>query len=475
MTDSDNRSQQDPRLNGSNQTRGAGQSNNRSYDASRYSRAAYESGTRSNNGRRAAQNARQAAPQQQQQQQRRQAARQQQGVRGQQAARGQQPQRAQQGQRKVQPNAMTRQQARGGVPQQQRGANQYSRDNGAYAQRKKKSPLKGIIIGVIVAVVVVFAGYQLVHALYIDQINKQLQGGKSSEELQAIQDALGDYSDETFSEPFYAMLIGSDERDAGSDVEGARSDTNIVIRIDAVNKVITMVSIPRDTMIELDDYGTQKFNAAYQFGGAALTISEAKKITGADISHYASVNFDGLTDLVDAVGGVDVQVDELIDDPDAGDVVIEPGLQHLDGEAALVFARSRSYTDGDFSRVANQRKLIAAIIDKVMTLPAAEMINVISAASACVTTDMDVHSIQALAQQLRKGDSTPTIYSATIPSSAEYIGGVSYVIHDASATAEMMAIVDAGGDPSTVATLSSVEQEGLANAEATTEEEDEAA
>ena len=439
-------------------------SDNRSADASRYSRSQYGSGQRQQAQQQAAgQQQRRAAAQGQQR--RAQAAAQQ----GQQVQQGQQARMAQQ--RRAQQGQARQQMPQGARPAQQgqpmrngapAGANPYSRDAAQYTKRKKHGVLKGVIIAVILVAIIGVAGYFLIHALYIDQINKQLQGNKSEAELQAIDDALADYSDETFSEPFYAMLIGSDER-VDDEGMGARSDTNIVIRIDAVNKQITMVSIPRDTMVTLDGYGTQKFNAAYQFGGAALTISEATKITGAPISHYASVNFDGLTALVDAVGGVDVQVDERIEDEDAGNVVIEAGLQHLDGEAALVFARSRAYTDGDFSRVANQRKLIAAIIDKVMTLPAAEMVNVISAASQCGTTDMNVHSIQALAQQLRAGDSTPTIYSATIPSSSQYIDGVSYVVHDQTATDEMMAIVDQGGDPSTVGNLSTVEQEGLEN------------
>ena len=353
-------------------------------------------------------------------------------------------------------------------------ASQYSRSNPAYAHRKKRGRGKIVALVVILAVAVVFAGYQVARAYYINQINKQLQGNQTQEQLQQIDDALTGTTDNQFTEPFYVLLIGSDER-VDYDEMGARSDTNILCRIDAVNKKITMISIPRDTKIEIDGYGTQKFNAAYEYGGAAATIREASQLTGVSIAHYASVNFDGLTDLVDALGGVDVEVDERIEDEDAGDIVIEAGQQHLNGEAALVFARSRAYFDGDYSRVANQRKLIAAIIDKLMTKPASEMVNMISAASHCATTDMDVASIQALAKQLRSGDSTPTIYSATLPSSTATIDGISYVIADPQGVAEMMKLTDAGEDPSTVATASSVEQQAAAAAASSTSSADQAA
>ena len=185
-----------------------------------------------------------------------------------------------------------------------------------------------------------------------------------------------------------------------------------------------MVSIPRDTKIDIDGYGTNKFNAAYAYGGAAGAVREANQLLGVEISHYAEVNFGKLKELVDAVGGVDVEVTELIDDPDADGtaahpewprVIIEEGEQHLNGNEALVFARSRAYADGDFTRTANQRKLIMAIVNKVLDLNATDLLGVIQAASQCVTTDLAVGDIAALAQQFQdEGDLT--IYSAMVPS-----------------------------------------------------------
>ena len=131
-----------------------------------------------------------------------------------------------------------------------------------------------------------------------------------------------------------------------------------------------MVSIPRDTMVTIPGVGTTKINAAYYWGGAAGTIDAVKSLTGVSIDHYAEINFEGLVDLVDAIGGVDVYVDSEIDDYDAGGWIPE-GDQHLNGEEALIFARSRMYYDGDYTRQRHQRELILAIVKKGLEAPAA--------------------------------------------------------------------------------------------------------
>lgn len=347
----------------------------------------------------------------------------------------------------------------------QTAASQYSRNNPNYsAARKKMGRGKKIALGVVVAILVVAVGGGSAFAMWKNSINDQLtKGNKTDEEILAINDALKTEKDMTFTEPFYMILIGTDEAE-DSDEDMHRSDTNIVVRIDPNKNQATMVSIPRDTKIDIDGYGTNKFNAAYAYGGAAGTIREANQLLGIEISHYAEVNFGKLKELVDAVGGVDVEVTERIDDPDADGtsahpewprVIIEEGEQHLDGNQALVFARSRAYADGDFTRTANQRALIMAIVNKVLDLNATDLLGVVQAASSCVTTDLAVGDIAALAEQFQdEGDLT--IYSAMIPSTTAMIGDVSYVINDPVATKEMMKLVEAGEDPSSVVSTGNV-------------------
>ena len=347
----------------------------------------------------------------------------------------------------------------------QTAASQYSRNNPSYsAARKKMGRGKKIALGVVIAILVVAVGGGSAFAMWKNSINDQLtKGNKTDEEILAINDALKTEKDMTFTEPFYMILIGTDEAE-DSDEDMHRSDTNIVVRIDPNKNQATMVSIPRDTKIDIDGYGTNKFTAAYAYGGAAGTIREANQLLGIEISHYAEVNFGKLKELVDAVGGVDVEVTERIDDPDADGtsahpewprVIIEEGEQHLDGNQALVFARSRAYADGDFTRTANQRALIMAIVNKVLDLNATDLLGVVQAASSCVTTDLAVGDIAALAEQFQdEGDLT--IYSAMIPSTTAMIGDVSYVINDPVATKEMMKLVEAGEDPSSVVSTGNV-------------------
>ena len=353
------------------------------------------------------------------------------------------------------------------------GSTQYSRQNPAYATQSARKSKRGkhIALGVLAAVLVVAIGCGAAFAVWYGNVQNTLnRGDKTEEEILAINDELQPVT--SYDEPFYMLLIGSDKREGESDEDGARSDTNIVVRIDPSKNQATLVSIPRDTMIDIDGYGTNKFNAAYNYGGAASTIREATQLTGVGISHYAEVNFNSLVGLVDAVGGVDVMVDERIDDPDADGtvdnpdwehIVIEAGMQHLDGDAALTFARSRQYTDGDFTRTSNQRKLIEALVNKVLALPATELPGVIQAAAQCVTTDMNVSDIISLARQFKDGGDL-TMYSAMVPSITGYVDGVSYVFADEDALAKMMKVVDEGGDPSGITgTTSKLAQEKMAS------------
>lgn len=329
-------------------------------------------------------------------------------------------------------------------------ADDYSRDAEQYAHtavaekaggkaKGKHKVLKRVLI--ILVILIVAAG--IAAALYVNNINNLLKGDTSEEDQAKINSALT--GDVDFDKPFYMLLIGSDAR-VGDSTMGQRSDTNILVRVDAPSGKVTMVSIPRDTAINYGDYGTIKFNAAYAYDGAAGTIKAANQLTGAKISHYATIDFDGLTQLVDAVGGVDVDVKERIDDPDAGDIVIEKGKQHLDGAAALVFARSRAYADGDFSRVSNQRILIEAIADKLKKLDATQLTDTVEAAAKTVTTDMSAQDLVTLALLLHDSPDL-TIYSATLPSTTGMVDGASYVFADVPGIQTMMSAVDVGKDP----------------------------
>lgn len=330
--------------------------------------------------------------------------------------------------------------------------NQYSRSTADYSHRKKSGMSRGAKVALTILVIVVIAaaaaaGVYFFREAQKAQINQDLHS-MEQEELEAVDNELTGMT--TFDEPFTMLLLGSDERADDPDM-GARTDTIILVRIDPLQNIISMVSIPRDTKVQLPGVGVAKFNAAYAYGGPSGTIAAVKELCGVDIDHYAEINFEGLVGLVDAIGGIDVYVDEVIDDPDAGDAVIPAGEQHLDGAAALTFSRSRAYVDGDFTRVSNQRKVIEAIIHKGLEAPASELYGLVKASAAFLTTDsgMDVDFIYSLADQIRHNNDYPiTLYTATIPATTAMENGVSYVIADKAGVADMIEVFLEGGDVS---------------------------
>ena len=159
-------------------------------------------------------------------------------------------------------------------------------------------------------------------------------------------------------------------------------------------------------------------------------------------------------------------VEERIDDPDAGPVVIEEGMQHLDGAAALTFSRTRHYADGDFTRQRHQRMVIEAIMHRALEAPATELQGLIQTSTKFVTTDsaVDFDFIYSLADQIRHNEQSVTMYSANIPSTTAMIGDVSYVIAATAGIRQMMEVFSQGGDVGAISNPESSIDEDLKNA-----------
>lgn len=170
------------------------------------------------------------------------------------------------------------------------------------------------------------------------------------------------------------LLVGSDSRvgltqeqadelATGSDDVGQRTDTIMIAHIPVVGKP-KLVSIPRDSYVDIPGYGQNKINAAFSFGGAPLLIDTVEKSTGIHIDHYAEIGFGGFAGLVDAVGGIEMCPPEAIDDPLAG-LNIQAGCQKFDGKSALGYVRTRATAQGDLDRVGRQREFMSALVGKM--------------------------------------------------------------------------------------------------------------
>ena len=224
-------------------------------------------------------------------------------------------------------------------------------------KRKKHSGRKALLIALAV-IVCVFGVVGGAAALYFNSINQALSfdDKETIESLKSVLEPVA-VDDEKGEQPYYVLVLGSDAREGDT---ASRSDVIILTRVDPGSGLITMVSIPRDTMVEIEGHGRQKINAAYAYGGAAGAVEAVSSFAGVPISHYAEIHFEELEELVDMLGGVWVDVPVTNDETGSSNsgMRIEAGEQLLNGEQALAFARERyGYIRGDFQRADNQRIL----------------------------------------------------------------------------------------------------------------------
>lgn len=321
-------------------------------------------------------------------------------------------------------------------------------DSDAIREVRKRRKRKRILTAVVVSLLAILLVGATAAFIYINKLSSNLSNGLDS----SLFDVL--VSTDTPEDPFYVLLLGVDgsqERDKSEEWGGTyRSDSMMLARIDPKQKTATIVSIPRDTKVDLGEYGTNKINAAHAFGGPTLAVKTVSDLVGVPISHYAEINFDGFSQIVDSLGGIEVDVPVEINDPEAGGH-LDAGKQTLNGQQALILCRSRhtydDYGDGDVYRSANQRMVLSAVAQKLLSSDALTIATTIQALSECVLTDMKVEEIVAVAQEMKGLDASTDIYTATLPTESSYEDGVWYEIMDKKAWKEIMDRVDAGLPP----------------------------
>jgi polyisoprenyl-teichoic acid--peptidoglycan teichoic acid transferase len=168
-----------------------------------------------------------------------------------------------------------------------------------------------------------------------------------------------------YGDPVNVLVLGVDERPADSrepQVVGSRSDTIMLVRIYPRSGEVGLLSIPRDLLVEVEPGVQDRINAAYSYGGVDQAREVVESVTGIPVDRYAIVDFEGFSDTIDAMGGVEVDVEDEIP-PKYG---IGDGLQTLNGEQALFYARWRGTSRGDLDRIEHQQQLIAALRSKAL-------------------------------------------------------------------------------------------------------------
>lgn len=242
------------------------------------------------------------------------------------------------------------------------------------------------------------------------------------------------------TEAINILVLGSDSRSGkenqklgGGDSTGARSDTAMVVHIDAGRTEATVVSIPRDTLVTrpscpLKDGGSTAvaynamFNTAYALGGPVCAVKTVESITNVRMDHYVEIDFSGFAKLVDALGGVTVTTDEDIDD-DSSHLTLAAGTHHLDGTQALALARTRhGIGDGsDLGRIGLQQRLVKALLEQIsstdlLTSPT-QLYKVADAVTGSLTTDTGLDSLSELMSlgQSLKGLSADRMKTVMMP------------------------------------------------------------
>ncbi|MGM7634668.1 LCP family glycopolymer transferase [Bacillus sp. Hm123] len=221
-------------------------------------------------------------------------------------------------------------------------------------------------------------------------------------------------------EAFTVLLLGVDEREG----DRGRSDTMLLMSVNGEENSVKMLSIPRDTRVEIVGKGTEdKINHAYAFGGVDMSAKTVEQFLDVPVDYYVEINMDGFKDLVDAVGGIEVENTFAFT---YDGETFPKGTITLTGEEALKYTRMR-YEDpqGDFGRQARQRQVIQGILDKGASITSVLKYNeILGALQKNVQTNLTVDEMMNI--QKNYASARNNIQQETIEGTGKKMGGVYY-------------------------------------------------
>ena len=238
----------------------------------------------------------------------------------------------------------------------------------------------------------------------------------------------------------HVMIMGVDSRkdDVG------RSDTLMVTSIDETAEKAALLSIPRDTRVAIDGHGYDKINHAYAYGGHELTKSSVEKLLGVPMDHYIIIDTKAFERIIDAIGGVDINVEKRMhyEDPwdDNGGLVIDlyPGEQHMDGKKAIQYVRYRD-GEGDIGRIGRQQKFMKAVMAQVLSPEIVPRLpDIVKEVSSAVKTDMSVTELLSFAKMMKNFQANG-LEAQMVPGQPAYHKDISYWIPDITDVRELMA------------------------------------
>lgn len=249
------------------------------------------------------------------------------------------------------------------------------------------------------------------------------------------------------------LILGVDERD--DDV--GRSDTTLLLTVDPKQKTASLLSIPRDSRVKLPGHGYDKINAAYAYGGHRLSEQAVADLVGVPVDYYVLINFKAFYKIVDAIGGVDINVEKRMSyndpyDDDGGlHIDLKPGQQHMDGKTAIQYVRYRD-EEGDIGRVGRQQKFMKAVLNQVTSPTVLPRIPaIIAEVASAVKTDLTVGDMLNLAKIMNEVKEKG-LQTVMVPGKPAYIHDISYWLPDIVAVRQYMAEVMGISDSKYLAT-----------------------
>lgn len=252
------------------------------------------------------------------------------------------------------------------------------------APEAKKKILRGAAIACILFLAASLAAFMLSYVSSADKIT-YIPDPFPKSSLRPRADATGQVKT--------ILILGVDTRGSIStdldEIQGTRSDSIMLARLDFENQTADLMSLMRDSWVSIPGYGENKLNAALSFGGVPLAIQSVEALLNLRVDHVAIIDMSGLTEVIEALGGIEVQNQKEFS---SGGYVFKKGLISLNSESVLSFVRDRrSFVDGDYSRVENQRAVILAMSEKISSklkgLNAVEMANLFESVAPNLALD----------------------------------------------------------------------------------------
>lgn len=259
--------------------------------------------------------------------------------------------------------------------------------------------------------------------------------------------------DEQGRRPLTLLFLGSQRLPDAADSAGTSADTVMIVRVSASRDRVDVVSVPADAMVAIPGYGTDRISAAMTRGGLPLSVRTVEQLVGVRIDHVAVLDLDGVKDLTDAVGGVDVDVERPFS---VGDHEFTAGVNHLDGDAALALVREQATLPGrDLDRARNQHQFMRGLVAKAIsggTMSDPALLQDLLGTAAdnlAIDEQLSPSQLRTLALSLRKLDPAD-VHFATVPvGSATGLTSGPLVVHLDPAGLSRLRHALASGDMST--------------------------